>query len=84
MLGAEWRERLSTLDVPYLRDVSDHNTRMMQKLTQASDMLQRLQDTYLATVNNEVALASERMNVTMGKLTSVSIVFMPLSLIPGA
>jgi magnesium transporter len=83
LLGAEWRTMLSTVDVPYLRDVADHNTRMMQKLHQANEMLQHLQDTYLATVNNEVALASERMNQTMGKLTSLSMIFMPLSLIPG-
>jgi len=83
LLSREWREFLTGLDIPYLRDVYDHNARMTQKLTVVSELLGSLQELYLATVNIGVAQSSQELNIIMKNLNSVATIFMPLSLIPG-
>ncbi len=61
---------------PYLRDVSDHMTRVVEIAEAAREGMLALRDTHLSLVNN-------RLGETMRVLTVIATIMMPLSLVAG-
>lgn len=61
---------------PYFRDVYDHVVLVIDTVEVFREIVNGIQETYLATINN-------RMNEVMKVLTMVATVFMPLSFIAG-
>jgi magnesium transporter len=61
---------------PYLRDVYDHVTHIMDSVDIHREMLSGMLDVYLSSVSN-------RLNEVMKVLTVISLVFMPLTFIAG-
>jgi magnesium transporter len=62
--------------VVYLLDVYDHLTRISSDVDNNSDLISSALDIHLNEVSN-------RMNVTMKRLTAVATIFMPLTFIVG-
>ena len=60
----------------YLRDVSDHLTRIYDGIDSARDVLSSLLDVHLTVQSN-------RMNEVMKTLTTVSTIFLPLTFLAG-
>ena len=83
LLGKDWKEFVSGIEAPYIRDVLDHNTHMTQEVDMASELLTTVQEGYVTRLNIEVSRASQDTNTVMQSLTGVATIFMPLSLIPG-
>lgn len=61
---------------PYLRDVSDHVTQLLDSLDNYRDLLSNLENLYQAEVAN-------RLNNVMRLLTVISTIFIPLSFVAG-
>ena len=76
-------ERLHPTTLLYLRDINDHLQSMLQSLEQAAMTLDRSHSNYLASINIELAEASNRMNFVVKKLTAAASLVLPLSLISG-
>jgi len=67
----------------YLQNVSDHVVRSDQKLKLARATIGSLNEAYLAKVSIELSEAANRMNVVMRRLSALSAVFLPLTLVSG-
>lgn len=76
-----FKERLQSPTLLYLRDVQDHLLTMLQNLDNHASTLDRSHANYLAQINIELAEASNRMNLTVKKLSGIAAVIVPLSLI---
>lgn len=61
---------------PYLRDVSDHVTQILDSLDNSRDLLANIEALYQAEVGN-------RLNNVMRLLTVISTIFIPLSFVAG-
>ncbi|HUH11973.1 MAG TPA: CorA family divalent cation transporter, partial [Longimicrobiales bacterium] len=61
---------------PYLRDVQDHATEVVETVETLRDMTQSLLDVHLS-------MASNRMNEVMKVLTILATIFVPLTFIVG-
>jgi magnesium transporter len=61
---------------PFLRDVYDHSTQVVDAVETFRDMLSGLQDLYLSSVSN-------RMNEVMKVLTIIATIFVPLTFVAG-
>ena len=65
------------------RDIYDHLSKLYE-LTEASrDVVTSLMEMYLSMLNNQMAQASNEMNATVRRLTFITTIFMPLSLLAG-
>jgi magnesium transporter len=73
--------RIQTSTLLYLRDVQDHLLTMLQNLDHYSTTLDRSHANYLAQINIELAEASNRMNMTVKKISAVAAIIIPLSLV---
>jgi magnesium transporter len=73
--------RIQTSTLLYLRDVQDHLLTMLQNLEHYSTTLDRSHANYLAQINIELAEASNRMNMTVKKISAVAAIIIPLSLV---
>ena len=62
--------------MPFLRDLADHITQVVETLDADRELIPGLLDVYLSTTNN-------RMNSVMKTLTIVSAIFIPLTFIAG-
>ncbi|GAA4420142.1 magnesium/cobalt transporter CorA [Nibrella viscosa] len=79
MLGLLVREESPLIDAhtnPYLRDLYDHVTQVLETIDSYRELMASLLDVYLSTVSN-------RMNSVMKTLTIFSAIFMPLTFIAG-
>ena len=88
------REVLSKLirqDSPYIaekslfffRDVYDHLSRYYEISETARDQVTSLMEIHLSLISNRMAATSNRTNAIMRRLTLISSIFMPLTLISG-
>ena len=77
--------------VPYIgenalylyRDIYDHLSKLYE-LTEASrDVVTSLMEMYLSMLNNQMAQAANETNATVRRLTFITTIFMPLSLLAG-
>jgi magnesium transporter len=78
-------------DCPYIgesalylyRDIYDHLSKLYE-LTEASrDVVTSLMEMYLSMLNNQMAQAANATNATVRRLTFITTIFMPLSLLAG-
>lgn len=79
MIGTLLREEntlVRTTTIPYLRDLYDHITQVIETIDSYRELIPGLMDVYLSTVSN-------RMNSVMKTLTIFSAIFMPLTFIAG-
>jgi len=65
------------------RDLYDHLAKYYETVEIEREMVGNLMDLYMAAVNNRLASTSNDINVTMRKLTIVTVVFMPLTFLSG-
>lgn len=65
------------------RDIYDHLSKYFE-LTEASrDVVTSLMEMYLSMLNNQMAQAANQTNATVRRLTFITTIFMPLSLLAG-
>lgn len=67
----------------YLRDLQDHTAMVDQTLHHYDDSLNRSHANYLAHINLEISETSNKMSDVMKKLTAISTVTLPWSMITG-
>jgi magnesium transporter len=67
----------------HFRDIYDHLARFFE-LTEASrDIVSSLMEMYLSMLNNQMAKAANETNVTVRRLTYITTIFMPMTLLAG-
>jgi magnesium transporter len=67
----------------HFRDVYDHLAKFFELVEMNRDILTSLTEMYLSLVNNRMARAANRMNRTVRRLTLITTIFMPLTLLAG-
>jgi len=67
----------------HFRDIYDHLTKFFEFTEMNRDILTSLMETYLSLVNNRMAEVANRTNSTVRRLTLITTVFMPLTLLAG-
>lgn len=78
-------------DSPYIaeesiyayRDIYDHLAKFFESVEIEREMVTNLLELHMSLVNNRLATASNDINTTMRKLTVITTIFMPLTLIAG-
>jgi len=69
--------------VYHFRDIYDHLTKFFEEVEISREMLLSLMEMYLSLVNNKIALTANRTNNTVRRLTFITTIFMPLTLLAG-
>jgi magnesium transporter len=67
----------------YFRDVYDHLSKYYEMSDSARDLVTSLMEIHLSMINNRMSRISNRTNATMRRLTLITTIFMPLTLIAG-
>jgi magnesium transporter len=83
--------KISRKDVPYIgenalylyRDVYDHLSKLYELTESSRDVVTSLMEMYLSMLNNQMAKASNETNATVRRLTFITTIFMPLTLLAG-
>ncbi|HOX47263.1 MAG TPA: magnesium transporter CorA family protein [Myxococcota bacterium] len=83
--------KLCRRDSPYVsdkaifhfRDVSDHLTKFFEVIELTREMVTSLMEMYLSILNNHMARVSNRTNRVVRRLTMITTIFMPLTLLAG-
>ncbi len=71
-------------DVSYaFRDISDHLVQFYEMLEIARELLSSVTEMHLGMVNNRIAVIGNETNFVMRRLTIISVIFMPLTLLSG-
>jgi len=83
LIGKDWKLFLSGVQIPYLRDVYDRVVMLLEKIETTSELLNVLHGNYLAVISIDVSEYSNDMGAVMQKLTEISTVLLPLSLVTG-
>lgn len=74
---------VSEAAIYHFRDIYDHLTRYFEIAEMNRDILTTLTETYLSLVNNRMSLVANRTNRMVRRLTLITTVFMPLTLLAG-
>jgi magnesium transporter len=67
----------------HFRDIYDHLTKFFEFTEMNRDILTGLMEVYLSLVNNRMAEVANRTNRTVRRLTLITTIFMPLTLLAG-
>eukprot|EP00667_Euglena_gracilis_P007605 EG_transcript_7682 len=67
----------------YLRDVYDHIQCCSQRLNFAQEVLSQANSNYVALISIEEAHLANRMNILLGRLTLITVVFIPFNVSAG-
>ncbi|KAF1972229.1 cora family metal ion transporter-like protein [Bimuria novae-zelandiae CBS 107.79] len=67
----------------YLSDIQDHVVTMMSNLSHFEKMLSRSHSNYLAQISVDQVIQGNQSNVTLGKVTVIATILVPLNLICG-
>ncbi len=67
---------------PY-RDIYDHLAKFFELAETHRDLVTSLMEMYLSMLNNQMAQAAQETNVTVRRLTLITTIFMPLTLLAG-
>ncbi|MHC9542691.1 MAG: magnesium transporter CorA family protein [Vulcanimicrobiota bacterium] len=67
----------------HFRDVYDHMTKFFETTEMYREMIGSLMEMYLSMINNHMANISQRTNQVMRRLTLITTIFMPLTLLAG-
>ncbi len=74
---------ISDQSIIFFRDVYDHLSRYYEISETARDQVTSLMEIHLSMINNRMAQTSNRTNAIMRRLTLITTIFMPLTLISG-
>ena len=67
----------------HYRDISDHLVRFFELTESYRDMVTSLMEMYLSMLNNQMSKAANDTNGTVRRLTIITTIFMPLTLLAG-
>lgn len=67
----------------YFRDIYDHLSKYYEMSESARDLVTSLMEMYLSLLNNKMTRAANQTNAIMRRLTLITTIFMPLTLISG-
>jgi magnesium transporter len=67
----------------YYRDVYDHLSICFELTETSRDVVNNLMEMYLSMLNNQMAQISTKTNLTVRRLTFITTIFMPLTLLAG-
>jgi magnesium transporter len=67
----------------FYRDIYDHLSRFFELTESSRDLVTSLMEMYLSMLNNQMAKAANNTNATVRRLTFITTIFMPLSLLAG-
>ena len=67
----------------HFRDVYDHLTKYYEETEIYREVILSLTEMYLSMVNNRMSLIANRTNTTVRRLTYITTIFMPLTLVAG-
>ncbi|MEP7135359.1 MAG: magnesium transporter CorA family protein [Chloroflexota bacterium] len=65
------------------RDIYDHLTKFFELTETSRDILTSLMEMYLSMLNNQMSRTANQTNMTVRRLTFITTIFMPLSLLAG-
>ncbi len=65
------------------RDIYDHLSKFFELTEAFRDMVTSLMEMYLSMLNNQMALTANQTNATVRRLTFITTIFMPLTLLAG-
>ena len=65
------------------RDIYDHLSKFFELTEAFRDVVTSLMEMYLSMLNNQMALAANETNATVRRLTFITTIFMPLTLLAG-
>ncbi len=65
------------------RDIYDHLARFFEVTESARDVVTSLMEMYLSILNNQMTKAANDTNITVRRLTFITTIFMPLTLLAG-
>jgi magnesium transporter len=74
---------VSERSIYHFRDIYDHLTKYFESVEICREMITSLMEIYLSTVNNRMARVANRTNYSVRRLTLITTVFMPLTLLAG-
>jgi magnesium transporter len=83
--------KICRLDCPFVtkkaiffyRDIYDHLSKFFELTETSRDLVTSLMEMYLSMLNNQMAKAANDTNTTVRRLTFITTIFMPLSLLAG-
>ena len=67
----------------HYRDISDHLVRFFELTESYRDMVTSLMEMYLSMLNNQMTKAANETNTTVRRLTIITTIFLPLTLLAG-
>lgn len=67
----------------YYRDIYDHLTKFFEMTETSRDVVTSLMEMYLSMLNNRMAAIANKTNRTVRRMTFVTTIFMPLTLLAG-
>ena len=67
----------------FYRDIYDHLSKFFELTESSRDIVTSLMEMYLSMLNNQMAKAANDTNATVRRLTFITTIFMPLSLLAG-
>jgi magnesium transporter len=67
----------------YYRDVYDHLAKFFELTESSRDIVSSLMEMHLSLINNRMTKAANDTNITVRRLTFITTIFMPLSLLAG-
>ncbi len=74
---------ISEKSIYHFRDIYDHLVRFFELTESYRDIVTSLMEMYLSMLNNEMAKAANETNITVRRLTLITTIFMPLTLLAG-
>src|SRR5450756_2914380 len=74
---------ISELAIYHFRDIYDHLTKFFETCEMNRDILTSLMEMFLSLINNRMADVANRTNMSVRRLTLITTVFMPLTLLAG-
>jgi magnesium transporter len=74
---------ISEKAIYHYRDIYDHLVRFFELTESYRDIVTSLMEMYLSMLNNEMAKAANETNITVRRLTLITTIFMPLTLLAG-
>ena len=74
---------VSEAAVYHFRDIYDHLAKFFELIEMNRDIVTSLTEMYLSLINNQMAKVANRTNHTVRRLTLITTIFMPLTLLAG-
>jgi len=74
---------ISDKAIYYYRDIYDHLAKSFELTESFRDLVTSLMEMYLSTINNHMTMAANETNIIVRRLTFITTIFMPLTLLAG-